>query len=176
MVTPAGKSTVWALRRALPVAALFLLVMSFSHLAAPVGRAQDGERIQVPLKAGTVTFRQVEGLLYGVGDVECGGFGVIINLPAGTVLCFSETGIATLDLRNPADDELVATILADSPAFRLVPLPSPSQTAPPRPPGTGSGVQAASEPNVAPVVLVVAGIATLLAGAAAVAMSTWRRE
>jgi hypothetical protein len=160
-----------------PLVLLVAAAIAAATWAAFAAEAQEAELVEVPLNAGTVTFRQADGLLYGVGDVECGGFGVNINLPGGTVMCFSETGIVTLDLRNAADDELVATILADSPGFRLVtlPLPPPSQTPPPGPPRTGSGARDSSGLGGEALALLAAGFVVTAGGWAAVTMAARRR-
>ncbi|MCC7363027.1 MAG: hypothetical protein IT303_01545 [Dehalococcoidia bacterium] len=154
-MTTHGKTPAGVARKVLLVGVLGSALVLPASLAA----AQEGEGGSnvIELRHGTVTLPP--GVSWGVGDTEC-GYGMVVSLPGGSSLCFSEDRATVwVQYESQSDEPYVHAILASAPAYQLVPAFSFTQTPPPtgpsetpapgtpspaitpRPPSTGSGTR-----------------------------------
>ena len=138
------------------LAAVLTLSVACLVWAPPMNaRADDTD---FALRNGTVRIpSDTAGVVWAFGDTPC-GYGLIVNLPGGTVVCFDEnTTTVQVSQASSADDQLVHAVLASAPAYKRVPTETASAT-PVRPtpvaPRTGSNqAESASHSAVGPAIL-----------------------
>ena len=128
----------------------------------PAPNPVSADDTEFTLRNGTVQIpSDTPGVAWAFGDTPC-GYGLIVNLPGGTVVCFDENRTTvSVSQRNEADEALVGQLLRSAPAYR--PATSvPSVTAP-MPPATGSSLaMEESQPPWVAVAVVVPSLVVIL--------------
>ena len=95
-------------------------VGDFYAIEVPEGLTYRRE-VSLALAHGSVTLPRAYGLVWGFGDTEC-GYGWVVDLPAGTVVCFDEDRAEVqVSIISKDDAGLVARILDSVIGYRLRP-------------------------------------------------------
>ncbi|MCC6381426.1 MAG: hypothetical protein IT304_02910 [Dehalococcoidia bacterium] len=95
-------------------------VGDFDAIEVPEGLTYRGA-VVLELRRGTVAVPKAYGVFWGAGDLPC-GYGLEIDLPGGTKVCFDEDH-GEVEVRNkaPADRDLMRAILASAASYKLRP-------------------------------------------------------